>query len=250
MSTPVVSAATAPPCSAEFELSNEPVTAEISAGGRPPADRPAGAGLSDASGEDHPRNVDVAVAGHVEEPIGRPRRRRRKAGRDDRARARPARGDAQRTRPRRSRRGRRSRSGPRRFRRSPGCASPRARAEIDVAPRRLSGRAASEGGVRVGALDGLAQRAAAARADSPNSSAPVVTGIAGRRGSGRERRQRRRGGEPRRREALHSARCSPAFSSRSRSSRSSSGVGSNCDGSGRASRPERPKSFSNSVVVA
>src|SRR5262249_25603581 len=49
--------------------------------------------------------------------------------------------------------------------------------------------------------------------------------------------------------APHSTRCSPAFSRRSRSSRSSSGVGSNWAGSGSASRPESPKSFSKRAVV-
>ena len=47
----------------------------------------------------------------------------------------------------------------------------------------------------------------------------------------------------------HSARCSPAFNSRSRSSRASSGLGSNRDGSGSWSIPESPKSRSNSSEV-
>ena len=67
-----------------------------------------------------------------------------------------------------------------------------------------------------------------------------------RRGARRDQRPRQR----RCRRPPQSARCSPAFSRRSRSSRSSSGVGSNREGSGSASALESPKSFSNRVVVA
>ena len=71
----------------------------------------------------------------------------------------------------------------------------------------------------------------------------------GRRAPSDRSRGHRSQGHPDCEPAAHSARCSPAFSRRSRSSRSSSGVGSNWAGSGSASRPERPKSFSNRGVV-
>ncbi len=111
----------------------------------------------------------------------------------------------------------------------------------------LPGRATTHGGVVAGGAHRLAQRAARARIGH------LVRrrGQVDRRGDGLDGcGERAREGERRQRRAHHSARCSPAFRRRSRSSRSSSGVGSNCAGSGSWSRPERPKSFSNRVVVA
>ena len=113
---------------------------------------------------------------------------------------------------------------------------------------RLARAAAADRGVGVRGLDRLAQRAGGAGQVLVRGGADVDRQRLGGRGDGEGESEGC--GDGAGQAPGHSVRCSPAFSRRSRSSRSSSGVGSNCEGSGRASSPDSPNSFSNNVVVA